>query len=160
VLPLSATATPAAAVPEITSAGPRRFRVEGMDCAACARTVEKSVAVLEGIDSAQVSFGAGTLVVAGDTPDETITTAVGRAGYRARPAVRRASAEPRAPFWRRDVRALSTTASVALLLVAVIASLTSAPESFAVPLYLLSMAVGGWPIARPRWARCAVVRWT
>src|SRR6185436_4872488 len=70
-----------------------------------------------------------------------------RAGYRATPAVRRAAAAD-TPFWRRDARALSTTVSIGLLLVAVVASLTSAPRVVAEPLYLLSMAVGGWPIAR------------
>jgi Zn2+/Cd2+-exporting ATPase len=135
-------------VPQATAGAARRFRVEGMDCAACARTVEKSVAALDGVASARVSFGAGILVISGGTPDEKITSAVSRAGYRARPAVRRAAASPPAPFWRSDVRALSTTASVALLLVAVLASLASAPRAVAEPLYLLSMVVGGWPIAR------------
>jgi Cd2+/Zn2+-exporting ATPase len=125
----------------------RRFRVEGMDCAACARTVEKTVAALDGVAFAQVSFGAGTLVLDGDAPDDVVTAAVGRAGYRARPADRRAAGTP-APFWRRDARALSVTASVALLAVAVVASLASASRAVAEPLFLLSLAVGGWPVAR------------
>ena len=29
--------------------GAQRFRVDGMDCAACARTVEKAVAALDGV---------------------------------------------------------------------------------------------------------------
>jgi Cd2+/Zn2+-exporting ATPase len=126
----------------------RRFRVEGMDCGGCARTVEKAVGALDGVRSAQVSFGAGTLVLAGDAPDATITAAVGRAGYRARPAGRRAAAEAPVPAWRRDARALSTTVSVAVLAIAVAASLASAPGTVTAPLYLLSMVVGGWPIAR------------
>ncbi|MBK9741357.1 MAG: HAD-IC family P-type ATPase [Actinobacteria bacterium] len=43
---------------------------------------------------------------------------------------------------------MSTTVSVALLMIAVVASLISAPRAIAEPLYLLSMAVGGWPVAR------------
>lgn len=150
-LPMAASqAPPPSAPPEpepAVSTAARRFRVEGMDCAACATTVEKSVAALPGIATARVSFGAGTLTVDGDTPNDRILTAVTRAGYRARPADRGAAAEPGGPFWRRDVRALSTTASVALLLIAVAASLADAPRVVAEPLYLLSMAVGGWPIA-------------
>ena len=119
-----------------------------MDCAACARTVERAVAALDGVNAAQVSFGAGTLTVDGDAPAARITGAVGRAGYRARPAERRAGATGRAPFWRRDLRAASTTAAVLLLLLAVASSLASAPRAVSEPLYLLSMAVGGWPIAR------------
>ncbi|MGI8623740.1 MAG: heavy metal translocating P-type ATPase, partial [Solirubrobacteraceae bacterium] len=150
---MAPVAAPPAAPPEESAAAPgtRRFRVEGMDCGGCAKSVEKSVAQLPGIASARVSFGAGLLVVEGETPDETITRAVSRAGYRARPTERRTSGEPAAPFWRRDPRAASTVASIALLLAAVIASLTSAPRAVAEPLYLISMAAGGWPIARAAW---------
>ena len=147
--PLELPMAPAA--PEQDAPAPahaRRFRVEGMDCAACARTVERAVAALDGVSAAQVSFGAGTLSVDGDAPAARITGAVSRAGYRARPAERRAGATGRAPFWRRDLRAASTTAAVVLLLLAVASSLASAPRAVSEPLYLLSMAVGGWPIAR------------
>src|SRR6185436_4486895 len=75
---------------------------------------------------------------------------VSRAGYRAQPADR-AAAQDDTPFWRRDARAVSTTASVVLLAVAVVATLVSAPRAVAEPLYLLSMVVGGWPIARAAW---------
>ncbi|MDA0184014.1 cation-translocating P-type ATPase [Solirubrobacter phytolaccae] len=146
--PIELPMAPPPAPPEPTPpAGTRRFRVEGMDCGACAKTVEEAVAGLDGVASAQVSFGNGTMAVAGDATDELIATAVARAGYRAHPAIRKA-AEPQAPYWRRDARALSTTVSIALLLVAVVASLASAPRAVAEPLYLLSMAVGGWPIGR------------
>lgn len=63
----------------------RRFRVDGMDCAACAQTVEKSIAALSGVQRASVSFGTATLTVDGDTPDAAVVSAVVRAGYRARP---------------------------------------------------------------------------
>jgi Cd2+/Zn2+-exporting ATPase len=144
-LPMAAPAEKPAVSPP-RDAG-RRFRVDGMDCAACAQTVEKTVAALDGVSAAQVSFGTATLVVEGDAADEVVLRAVARAGYRARPATRSVSG-PTVPFWRRDVRALSTTASVAPLLVAVAASLFSAPRTVAEPLYIVSMVVGGWPIAR------------
>jgi Cd2+/Zn2+-exporting ATPase len=123
----------------------RRFRVDGMDCASCARTVEKAVAALDGVSEAQVSFGTATMLVAGTVDAERIQTAVRRAGYRARPAGRR-SAGPAKPFWRRGARSRSTALAILLLLVAVVASLADAPRAVAEPLYLLSMAVGGWPI--------------
>jgi Cd2+/Zn2+-exporting ATPase len=118
-----------------------------MECGACAKTVERAVAALDGITSAEVSFGNGTMAVAGDASDAAITSAVARAGCRAHVAVRRELADA-VPYWRRDARALSTTLSVGLLAIAVIAALASAPRAVAEPLYLLSMVVGGWPIAR------------
>src|SRR5689334_20313639 len=84
--------------PEPATEHARRFRVEGMDCAACARTVEKTVCALPGVAAAAVSFGTATLTVDGDTPAETIAAAVSRAGYRVRPA-RRKIAEAAVPWW-------------------------------------------------------------
>ena len=126
--------------------GAQRFRVDGMDCASCARTVEKAVAALDGVRGADVSFGTATMLVDGDIDADRVTTAVRRAGYSARPAGQRASGSE-VPFWRRTPRALSTSLSVVALLAAVVASLAGAPRAVAEPLYLLSMAAGGWPIA-------------
>jgi Cd2+/Zn2+-exporting ATPase len=128
------------------SAGARRYRVEGMDCGSCAATVEKAVRAIEGVRGAEVSFGTATLVVEGDVAPARVQTAVRRAGYRARAAGPRPST-PAGPFWRRDARMISTSLSVALLLVAVAASIAGAPRPVAEPLYLLPMAVGGWSIA-------------
>ena len=158
-LPMAQPAAPPPAdpapAPERAGEAARRFRVEGMDCAACAATVQKTVAALDGVRSAQVSFGAGTLAVVGETPDETIAAAVSRAGYRAAPARRRSATAASRPWWRRDARTASTGASVVLLVVAVIAALASAPRAVAEPLYVVSMVVGGWPVAR---AAAAAVR--
>jgi Cd2+/Zn2+-exporting ATPase len=146
-LPMFTPVAPEAPPEVAVSSAVRRFRVEGMDCAACAKTVEKSVRALAGVTSAHVSFGTGTLVLDGDAPDADVTATVSRAGYRARPAAER-SEQPQVPFWRRDARALSTSASTLLLVVAVTAAVLAAPRAMAEPLFLLSMAVGGWPIAR------------
>jgi Cd2+/Zn2+-exporting ATPase len=124
-----------------------RYRVEGMDCAACAQTVEKVVAALDGVRAARVSFGNATLAVDGDIEPDRVSAAVARAGYRAAPLTRR-RAEPAAPFWRRDARTVSVLGSVVLLAVAVVASLLGASRAVAEPLYLASMTVGGWSIAR------------
>ncbi len=140
---------PPVAPPEPVESGKesgRRFKVEGMDCAACAQTVQKSVAALDGVQGAEVSFGAAAMTVQGEVADAVVIGAVTRAGYRAYPAGRR-PAGPSAPFWRRDARTLSTTLSIPLLLLAVIASLAGASRLVAEPLYLLSMVVGGWSIA-------------
>src|SRR3954447_16790378 len=119
----------AGAPPELDSAPERgtdseRYRVEGMDCAACAQTVQKVVAALDGVRAARVSFGNATLTVEGDVESDQISAAVARAGYRAAPVTRRRPTEPTLPFWRRDARTVSTLVSGGLLAVAVIASLS------------------------------------
>jgi Zn2+/Cd2+-exporting ATPase len=125
-----------------------RYRVEGMDCAACAQTVQKIVAALDGVQAASVSFGNAMLTVEGDVEPERVSAAVARAGYRVAPVARRRGSETAAPFWRRGARTVSTLASLALLALAVVATLLGASRAVAEPLYLCSMAVGGWPIAR------------
>ncbi len=123
-----------------------RYRVEGMDCAGCARTVEKVVAGLDGVDAARVSFGNATMSVEGAVAPEVVSAAVARAGYRAAPVSRRT--DEAAASWRRDARTVSSSLAIVLLVVAVAASLADAPRAVAEPLYLASMAVGGWPIGR------------
>lgn len=66
--------------------------IQGMSCASCARTVEKSVAALPGVLDASVNFAAETALIRYDesrTPISKITTAVTQAGYTA--------LEPRTP---------------------------------------------------------------
>ena len=132
---------------EPTVSSGQRFRVDGMDCAGCARTVERAVAALDGVRAADVSFGTATMLVDGEIDAERVAAAVRRAGYSARPAGQRAT-DGDVPFWRRTPRALSTSIAVAALLAAVIASLAGAPRAVADSLYLLSMVVGGWPVVR------------
>ena len=122
-----------------------RYRVGGMDCAACATTVEKVVSSLEGVEAAKVSIGNATMVVEGLVPNEQIQRAVRKAGYTAQLA-----SEPRGasvPFWRQSPRTFSTTVAIALLLLAVTTSLTALPALVSSTLFLLTMIVGGWAIA-------------
>lgn len=132
--------------PAAEERGQLRFTVEGMDCAACAQTVEKVVAGLDGVREAHVSFGNAMLSVAGELPVETLQQAVAKAGYSAyligtRPA-------GRAPYWRRDRKTISTSLSIVALAVASIFSLTAVPEQLTGAAYLASMALGGWATAR------------
>lgn len=129
------------------SEGGRRFRVEGMDCTACAQTVQRRVEELDGVETAKVSFGGASLAIKGDVADGVVLAAVARSGYRAYPAGRPGDGVSRG-FWRRDARTLSTLVAVLLLFAAVSASLSGTSGVLAESLYLLSMAVGGWSIAR------------
>jgi Cd2+/Zn2+-exporting ATPase len=147
MLPMASDAPGAPTLVDGPSAKASRYRVEGMDCAACAQTVEKVVEALDGVRAAQVSFGNATLAVDGDIDPDRVSAAVARAGYRAAPLTRR-RLEPAAPFWRRDARTVSVPGSLVLLAIAVVASLAGASRAVAEPLYLASMAVGGWSIAR------------
>ena len=120
-------------------------RVEGMDCASCAATVEKRVAALPGMHRAVVNFAAGRLDAEHDPglPLEEIEKAVREAGY----GVGGTEEVDRTPFWRTP-RALLTAASALLSLLGLVLSLVGAPELIRFGAYAAAIVIGGVPIFR------------
>ena len=59
----------------------QRFQIAGMDCADCARTVEKGVARLDEVESAALNFTTGTLCVRGPVAAERVVGRVRELGY-------------------------------------------------------------------------------
>jgi Zn2+/Cd2+-exporting ATPase len=120
-------------------------RVEGIDCASCAATVEKRVARLPGVHRATVNFAAGRLDAEHDPglALEELEEAVRAAGY----VVSKAEQAEKPPFWRTP-RALSVFVSALLFVLGLALSLVGAPEIAPVGAYLAAIAVGGVPIFR------------
>ena len=118
-------------------------RVEGMDCASCAATVEKRVASLPGVASATVNFAAGRLDAEHDPGLDLreIEKAVEDAGY----GVARAEEAERSPFWRTP-RAISVFASASLFLVGLALSLAGVAGWPLAGIYVAAIVVGGLPI--------------
>jgi Zn2+/Cd2+-exporting ATPase len=120
-------------------------RVEGMDCASCAATVEKRVSALPGVSKATVNFAAGRLDADHDPglALEELEEAVRAAGY----GVAKTEEAEGTPFWRTP-RALLTATAALLFLVGLVLSVTGAPEIARVGTYLAAIVVGGLPIFR------------
>ncbi|MDP8950281.1 MAG: cation transporter, partial [Actinomycetota bacterium] len=121
------------------------IRVEGMDCASCAATVEKRVSQLPGVRRAVVNFAAGRLDAEHDPglALEELEKAVRGAGY----GVRKIEEAERRPFWRTP-RALSVFASALLFALGLALGLGGAPDLARVGAYLAAIVVGGAPIFR------------
>jgi Cd2+/Zn2+-exporting ATPase len=121
------------------------IRVEGMDCASCAATVEKRVGQLPGVRRAVVNFAAGRLDAEHDPAlsVEALEKAVKDAGY----GVGSTQEAERTPFWRTP-RAVSVFASALLFALGLALGLTGAPEVARVGAYLAAIVVGGLPIFR------------
>jgi Zn2+/Cd2+-exporting ATPase len=119
-------------------------RVEGMDCASCAATVERRVSALPGVARATVNFAAGRLDAEHDPglSLEELEGAVRAAGY----GVSKTEEAERTPFWRTP-RALLTASSALLFFAGLALSVGGAPEIVRVA-YLAAIAVGGLPIFR------------
>jgi Zn2+/Cd2+-exporting ATPase len=120
-------------------------KVEGMDCASCAVTVEKRVGQLAGVRRAVVNFAAGRLDAEHDPglPLEEIEEAIRDAGY----GVGKTEEVERTPFWRTP-RAVSVFTSALLFALGLALSLAGASETARIGAYLAAIAVGGLPIFR------------
>lgn len=61
----------------------RTYRVEGMTCGHCARSVEQEVSGLAGVEAATVDLSAATVTVesSDEIPESRLAVAVGDAGY-------------------------------------------------------------------------------
>lgn len=64
----------------------KKYNVKGMSCAACSARVEKAVSAVEGVTSCSVNLLANSMTVEGSASDESILTAVKKAGYKASPS--------------------------------------------------------------------------
>jgi len=130
-----------------SAAGTERtvVRVEGMDCASCALTVEKHVSALPGMRRAVVNFAAGRLDAehALELSLEKIEAAVRDAGY----DVGRDEEAEKTPFWRAS-RTLMTATSALLFLVGLALSFAGAPEVARAAVYSTAVVVGGYHIFR------------
>ena len=120
-------------------------RVEGMDCASCAVTVERRVGQIPGVHRATVNFAAGRLDAEHEAAVavERIEKAVRDAGY----GVGKTEGVERTPFWRTP-RILLTIASGLLFVVGATLQLAGAPELVRVAVYVGAILVGGLPIFR------------
>lgn len=131
----------------------------GLDCADCARSIERALARREGILYASVNFATSRLFFesrCGEVPIEAVFDDVRSLGYQVWTEDEyrelRKSSTPR-PFLLRSRRALLTALSFAFLLVGSLFWLrTDAPHRAAVAALSLAIAVGGYPVARNGWA--------
>jgi len=60
---------------------PQVYRIKGMDCADCARTIEAGVAQLDGVESCTLHYAAARLTVAGSIAPEAVVARVRALGY-------------------------------------------------------------------------------
>lgn len=132
-----------------------RFRLRGMDCADCAKTLEQVVGALPGVAEAKVNFGAGTLSVAAASGAAVgasdVVHAVGRAGYTASPVSEESASllETDGARWWQDRRLQWVIFAGGLWIVAtVLATVGGGPVVLVDALYAGAIASGGWPYLR------------
>ncbi|MDE0924890.1 heavy metal translocating P-type ATPase [Aurantimonas coralicida] len=135
--------------------GESRYRVTGMDCAACASKVDTAIRRIPGVEDVAVSVSAGTAMVrhAEDFEGAAVVRQVRGLGYGAEPAKASADGDPkghgdpgeREVSWWETRKARLTAACGAALLAAYI--LGNFMPSLERPALLAALAVGLVPVA-------------
>jgi len=138
--------TPAAAPLRHSVAVPvREFRVTGMDCAACAATIERALSGLDGVRQVQVDVMRGTVRVARDAElgDDDLTRAIRSTGYGVQSS----------PEGRRSwpIGRLVATTIAGIALAAGLAVEWLALPWPAVLLLVVSALAGGWYVVPRGW---------
>ena len=127
-----------------------KLRVTGMDCADCAATIGRNVGKLEGVISAEVSFGASRMVVVHDErlPISQIIATVERTGYGATIAFDGRVADMTSEgAWIGDRRVVETSAS-GLATVAGFVAMALDVGVAAQGLFGIAIVIGGYRFAR------------
>ncbi|MCT8997656.1 heavy metal translocating P-type ATPase [Chelativorans intermedius] len=136
-----------------------RYRVEGMDCAGCARKIDTAVRRIDGVREVIVSAASGTMTVEhADAPAvrPALEDQVERLGYRLLPmecesgagrkaARRTLETETRLPWWQEPRARLTALCALALAAAFLAARIFPAGDGW---FYSLAMLVGLVPIAR------------
>src|SRR5471030_1279824 len=119
------------------------WKVDGMDCPACARTIEKAVSTLAGISGVKVQFATEKLLVSADRDlSAEVQQAVTRAGFTLH------SLSQKSPEVVVETSRLKEYAPLLILIVLISASWIL--ENFSQPLgeaaFVLTTLVGLWPV--------------
>ena len=141
------------------------FRIQGIDCAGCARTIEDGVAKLPGVDSCALTFATAKLTVTGAVPRETVIARVEALGYGVEANAETTTAAPPAPtpsFWRylwgRWETRLALFGAVLILPGLLINEILHRDNTLVDISSALALLVAGGPIVRSAWRALRVNR--
>lgn len=125
------------------------IRLAGLDCADCAAKLEKKVALVSGVKSVKLNFGASKMVVEHTVPLDKVIKAVDDAGYRAEPEqATDVNDRPQQRYWIQNKRVILTVISGIFVGAGVALSFFKLSNTVIIPLYVLGMISGGFYVAR------------
>lgn len=122
------------------------YRVHGMDCSSCAKSLERHMKSLPAVKEVSVNFSTGKMQLVSDgLQDEAVIKEVAKAGYSAKRLERRTAREA---VQNDRAGTVLTSLSGAFLALGFLVSLTSASPWVSTILYALSIISGGYRPAR------------
>lgn len=125
------------------------LRIDGMDCASCALTLERVVGATAGVERAAVNVSTARMSVhhAASIGAPELAAAVQRAGFRLRPS----EVVARVDWWRtpRSVRLAVSSLLFVLGLAGTFANVGS--DALVTSSLIVALVVGGWSVFRAAW---------
>ncbi|WP_378954730.1 heavy metal translocating P-type ATPase [Pelosinus sp. sgz500959] len=124
------------------------FKISGLDCADCAAKLEKRLLSMAGVDSAQVNFATGKLIIKHTIEEIEIIKAVEQAGYNAEREIKGHHSIKNKPAWWLNRRTQTTIVSGILLVLVTIMEWFGVTNDIVIPLYITIELVGGYYTAK------------
>ena len=131
-----------------------RFIVKGMDCADCARTIEKGVSGMAGVTACALNFTAERLQVEGSCSAAEVMALVQKLGYGIEPAgdTHHRSVPAMPSFWQylwtNPATRLAAIGSVFVLPGLILTEILGQEQFWVDGLALVALILAGWPVAR------------
>lgn len=130
----------------MTASGTEEYFIEGMDCGACATTIEKHLGKLPGVSQVSVNFSTGKMAISHTLSQDVIQSEVAKAGYKAQPTGAGINTKKRS-----GNGTLNVVVSGVALVTGFILSWLSFPDYLSTLCYALSIVAGGIRPARSAW---------
>ncbi|EIM06267.1 heavy metal-transporting P-type ATPase [Planococcus antarcticus DSM 14505] len=119
------------------------YRIDGMDCGACAVTIEKHLSKNPAVQNVKVNFSTGKMQILHTAKDKEIIQEVERAGFQASLVTKERKIEE-----KNKNRVTTAMLSGLLLAVGFFGSLAGLSENLVTVLYALTIIIGGYKPAR------------
>lgn len=124
------------------------YILQGLDCADCAAKLEKKLMAVPGILTASINFGAGKLTVTHTATAADIIKSINQSGYEIGGTT--PSEQPSVAWWR-NKKIMTTALSGLFLFMATILEWSGMQEQALLPLYVISIFIGGYYVAKSGW---------
>ncbi|MBX3059411.1 MAG: cadmium-translocating P-type ATPase [Anaerolineae bacterium] len=133
------------------------FEIQGMDCAGCARTLEKGVGQLAGVTQCEINFTTEKMTLAGNVSREAVIAQVRQLGYDVKPDRPDGPLPDVAPpnflqfMWQRTDTRLALLGALLILPGLLLVEIGGQELAWVNLLSVAAMIAAGWPIARSAW---------
>ena len=140
------------------------FKVTGLDCANCAKSVETGVSQLAGVQSCELTFTSEKLRVSGDVEPQTVINRVRELGFDVATETEGQPTTAGSPpnflqfLWRRLDTRLALIGALLIVPGLIFEELLGINHPLIDVASLAAMVLAGWPIARSAWRAIKINR--